>query len=521
MNILITPRRRRSRLILKKILRLKMVLIVFILLLVLDVIFTKILGEKYEDRFPVIFWTSLPFMLYVLLGLCFPIVLRVERSRKYYLIPWILLLSVVLFVIYWISDEKLHSWFLLNNILSYFVVSLWVSVIILLLLQIPKIRKAHFSILFSKILFAGAGIKKRLTVNTLLLILILSAVIYYGNAQLQKVNSRLDTIENRLGGPKKIGCNEKDTINKVRRSVVRIVGGESEGSGFAVKTGGLILTNFHVIEFEPAPKVVLPDNTFETAEVIMADKNADLAIIKISKDLPVISWGEPTELEPAEELLAIGFPLGGSLSGESSVNKGSLAGRRKSKDVGVEYLQTDITLTPGVSGGPMVNVCGDVMGINTAGLSGLGLAISADSAKQKWLEMASSDDSLKDIKKISFNDTESAEFAVATFYNYLKVRKLDKAFDLLSDNFKNGHGFDYWKGGYTTLLDTTVINIGEDKDKKDRVKIKLSTKDMVDDEIVYKYFEGYWDAKNINGKWRLWDPEIKEVKDPGYLWFYE
>lgn len=355
----------------------------------------------------------------------------------------------------------------------------------------------------------------------LLLTIAAIGIVVFGMYRIYTLEHRLQIIENKLGGPKKITCNEKTTIDKVRQSVVRIVGGESEGSGFAIKSGGVILTNFHVIEFEPSPKVVLPDNTFETAEIIMADKNADLAIIKISKDLPVIFWGEPKELNPAEELLAIGFPLGGQLSGEASVNKGSLSGRRRSKDVGVEYLQTDATFTPGVSGGPMVNICGEVEGINTAGLAGLGLAISADSIKQKWLEMATTKDSLKDIKTISFDDTTSGEFAVATFYNYLKVRKLDKAFELLSDNFKQGHGFDYWKGGYSSLLDTTVIKIEDDKKVKDRVTIKLSTKDMVDDEIVYKYFEGYWDAKNIDGRWRLWEPKIKEVENPSYLWFYE
>lgn len=54
--------------------------------------------------------------------------------------------------------------------------------------------------------------------------------------------------------------------------------------------------------------------------------------------------------------------------------------------------------------------------------------------------------------------------------------------------------------GYKSLFDTTVIKIEEDKDKKDRINVKLSTKDMVDDEIVYKYFEGFWDVKNIDGK---------------------
>lgn len=343
----------------------------------------------------------------------------------------------------------------------------------------------------------------------------------YTISQINKISQRLERIETRLGGSEKINCNEKDSIEKVRQSVVRIIGGESEGSGFAIKSGGIILTNFHVIEFEPSPKVVLPDNTFQTAEVIMADKNADLAIIKINKELPVISWGNPQELNPAEELLAIGFPLGGQLSGEASVNKGSLSGRRRSKDVGVEYLQTDTTLTPGVSGGPMINICGEVVGINTAGLSGLGLGISADSIKQKWLEMATAKDSLKDVQKITFDPDKSSLEAVRAFYNYLKARKLEKAFDLLSDNFKKGYDFNYWKKGYEPLLDTTVIKIEDDKDKKNRIKIKLSTKDLVDEEIVYKYFEGYWDVNEVNGRWLLWDPEIKSVDKPDFLWFYE
>jgi len=351
--------------------------------------------------------------------------------------------------------------------------------------------------------------------------LLLLAGIGYGLFQINILNTRLTKIESKLGGPEKIECKEKETINKIRQSVVRIIGGESEGSGFAIKSGGLILTNFHVIEFEPSPKIVLPDNTFETGEVLMADKNADLAILSISRDLPPVSWGNPKELEPAEELLAIGFPLGGSLVGESSVNKGSLAGRRRSKDVGVEYLQTDTTLNPGVSGGPMVTVCGEVVGINTAGLAGLGLAISADSIKQKWNEMNYSKDPLKDVEKIVFDPDQSPLEAVKAFYNYLKVRRLEKAFALLSDNFKKGYSFSYWKKGYEPLLDTTVIKIEEDPKKENRINVKLSTKDLVKDEIVYKYFEGYWDVREVKASWLLWEPLIKEVKDPDYVWFWE
>jgi hypothetical protein len=340
--------------------------------------------------------------------------------------------------------------------------------------------------------------------------------------KLDELSQKVSLVEKKLGGSEKINCNEKDTIEKVRKSVVRIIGGEAEGSGFAIQQGGYILTNFHVIEFEPTPKVVFPDNSFETAEILMADKNADLAILKVERDLPTISWGVPEELNSAEELLAIGFPLGGELAGEASVNKGALAGRRRSKDVGVEYLQTDITLTGGVSGGPMVNICGEVEGINTAGLAGLGMAISSKSILQKWNEMTNSkEDVLKDIQRITFDPDASPLDTVKAFYNYLKARKLDKAFELISDNYKRGYKFTTWKKGYESLLDTTVIKIEEDPVIKNRINVKLSTKDMVDGEIVYKYFEGYWDVKEVVNKWQLWDPKIKEVLEPDYAWYYD
>jgi len=63
--------------------------------------------------------------------------------------------------------------------------------------------------------------------------------------------------------------------------------------------------------------------------------------------------------------------------------------------------------------------------------------------------------------------------------------------------------------------------INPDKKIINRIKVKLSTKDLADDEIVYKYFEGYWDVQQINGKWLLWDPEIREVKDPEPDWFID
>lgn len=350
-----------------------------------------------------------------------------------------------------------------------------------------------------------------------ILVLFIFAFLIYQNFEFSK---RLNLVENKLGGKDLLLCNEKESIEKVRKSVVRVVGAYSEGSGFAVKEN-VVLTNFHVIEFEPSPKVIMPDNTVATAVILMGDKNADLALLEINGKLPVVKWGDTKKLNPADELLAIGFPFGGDLVGESTVNKGSLSGKRHQKESNLDYIQTDATLNPGVSGGPMINICGEVVGVNTAGTGGLGLAISSESIKQKWLDMAVATDSLKDVKRIVFEPEKGPVEAVSAFYNYLKLRKMNEAYRLLSDNFLNGHEFDYWKKGYEPNLDTSVFLIKLDPQKQNFVNVKLTTKDLIDDEIVLKYFEGFWEVKNIDGKWLLWDPEIREIKDPVYSWFYE
>jgi S1-C subfamily serine protease len=239
-------------------------------------------------------------------------------------------------------------------------------------------------------------------------------------------------------------------MERVRRSVVRIVGGEGEGSGFAFKKGGFILTNFHVIASESTPKVILPDNTFETGEIIMADKDADLAVIKIKRNLPALSFAYVSGMSPAEEILAIGYPFGGNLPGESTVVRGVFSRRINNKKDGMQYLQTDITMVSGISGGPMVNICGEVVGINTSGLllGGMGIAISTDSIKEKCRQMSTSRDPLKDVQKTVFEPNKNALEAVRCFYNYLKARSLEKAFELLSDNFVMGYSFEYWARGY-------------------------------------------------------------------------
>ena len=149
------------------------------------------------------------------------------------------------------------------------------------------------------------------------------------------------------------------------------------------------------------------------------------------------------------------------------------------------------------------------------------MAVSSDTILEKCRLMSASKDKLKDVKKTIFMPNKSALEAVRAFYNYLKARRLDKAFELLSDNFVQGYSFEHFTQGYRQMLDTSLVIIKRDKEVPNRIMVKLSTKDMVDVEIVYKYFEGYWDVRKIDGKWLLWKPRIREIKNPDEDWFVD
>ncbi|OGK16304.1 hypothetical protein A2774_05170 [Candidatus Roizmanbacteria bacterium RIFCSPHIGHO2_01_FULL_39_12c] len=430
--------------------------------------------------------------------------------------------------------EILVNVFIINTVIWFILVNLVYTekpseifnfiAFVLVFISLTSIITFIFSLIYKIILTK----KYQLVFNVVVLffMIVVSIILYKSNIvnkQILEISvDRLQLLESKFGGEKNLRCSESNTIKKVRESVVRIIGGEAEGSGFIVSDDGLILTNFHVIEFEPAPRVMFPDYSIELAKIIYGDKNADLAVLKVTKKIPAIDWGNSDEVEPAEEMLSFGFPFGGSLGGEATVKKGYLSAKRNIQDQGVEFMQTDSTINPGMSGGPMTTVCGEFIGINTLGTAGIGMAISSNSFKNKYFEMKSSNEPLKDIIKVEFKPDESPVEAVKAFYNYIKIRKLDKAFELLQGGeFNKDMTFENWKKGYESNLDTSVLKVEEDPENENKVNIRLSTKDLINDQIVYKFFEGWWEVKKVEDHLKLWQPKIREVEDPSWLWFYE
>ncbi|MES2901539.1 MAG: trypsin-like peptidase domain-containing protein [Pseudomonadota bacterium] len=162
-------------------------------------------------------------------------------------------------------------------------------------------------------------------------------------------------------------------------------GSTSVGSGFIVSKDGYILTNAHVIGNHDAVRVKLTSKREYPATVIGADPYTDIALLKIdAKDLPMVASGDPGRMEPGDWVAAIGAPFGF----ENSVTVGvvSAKGRLLPNGSYVPFIQTDVAVNPGNSGGPLFNTAGQVIGINsqiysqTGGFMGIAFAIPIDIA---------------------------------------------------------------------------------------------------------------------------------------------
>jgi serine protease Do len=168
---------------------------------------------------------------------------------------------------------------------------------------------------------------------------------------------------------------------------------QSLGSGVVVSPDGYIITNNHVVEKSDEIKVTLFDQQNYKGKIVGTDPKTDIAVIKISaKNLPAIKWGDSEILQVGEFVLAFGNPY--SLGHTVTMGIVSAVGRA---NVGVadyeNFIQTDAAINPGNSGGPLVNIKGELVGINTAifsrtgGYQGIGFAVPSNMAKSVMTQL--------------------------------------------------------------------------------------------------------------------------------------
>jgi len=177
----------------------------------------------------------------------------------------------------------------------------------------------------------------------------------------------------------------------------RLAGREAKGSGVIVTASGYILTNMHVVEGSTKMSVRLFDHREFDAELIGTDRDTDLAVLRITSDkpLPFARFGDSNRLRVGDWVLAIGSPFGL----EQTVTAGIISAKGRETDGGSsafqQFLQTDAAINPGNSGGPLVNLAGEVVGINTqiatrtGAFSGIGFALPSSTASEIYNELVS------------------------------------------------------------------------------------------------------------------------------------
>jgi S1-C subfamily serine protease len=195
-------------------------------------------------------------------------------------------------------------------------------------------------------------------------------------AQIGSINQTISTIK------ASTSSDFSGIIGNVIKSVVTVRTDVSQGSGFVIADGGYIVTNAHVMQGAQAASVITYDGQTHKVTLIGQDANMDIALLKISDaGYSPLTLEDSSNVQVGEKVIAIGNPLGLQFS----VSEGIVSAKDRQGTNGLfDYIQTDASLNPGNSGGPLIDVNGKVIGINNFKLSGsenIGFALESNYIK--------------------------------------------------------------------------------------------------------------------------------------------
>jgi serine protease Do len=213
-----------------------------------------------------------------------------------------------------------------------------------------------------------------------------------------RTTARLSAVHGRGGAPQIPGLDENDPFYEFfRRFFPQPPPGQPQrpgprgerqvprglGSGFIISSDGYVMTNHHVVEGSEQITVTLADKREFSAKLVGSDQRTDVALLKIdATGLPTLKIGDPNRLRVGEWVIAIGSPFGL----ESTVTAGIVSAKARETGEFLPFIQTDVAVNPGNSGGPLINMRGEVVGINsqiftTSGAyAGISFAIPIDEA---------------------------------------------------------------------------------------------------------------------------------------------
>jgi uncharacterized repeat protein (TIGR02543 family) len=248
------------------------------------------------------------------------------------------------------------------------------------LLQMYFYVKFYHLELTCDIIVIGSEImkKKIVLIDILVLLVMFTLIIHF--AFFHNANKQISVTGLNVADVLKVS-NEVEATKLVKNNIVKITnmvnGNEIVGTGFFHESGYLI-TCSHVVDIKGDITITYPDNTTSVATIVSNDLNSDIAILKVDDPKTLaLYFGKTNNLEVTNNVYSIGFSH--NLEGEATVTKGIFSASRKAS--GINYLQSDVAVNPGNSGGPLINDKGELLGIIALGNDNatINIAISSES----------------------------------------------------------------------------------------------------------------------------------------------
>ncbi|MEK7202150.1 MAG: trypsin-like peptidase domain-containing protein [Patescibacteria group bacterium] len=307
------------------------------------------------------------------------------------------------------------------------------------------------------------------------------------------------------------GC-PLSNISQVADSVVMIEGEQGVGSGFFVEKD-FIVTNNHVVDHNPITRILVGDQDIASvARVVATDSLRDIALIKITNynDMPFLQGAtEPVFL--VDEVYAIGYPAGRNLS----ISKGIVSALTLDDYDDRRFIQTDASIIPGNSGGPLVNICGKVVGMNTQTLQGqenVGFAIEYSQLNDRIQAMIKTAEGATPQEiKLSY-PSEQAE-VVAKYYTTLGGGDILGAYNnFYSSSRKARLPYDNWSKGLEQTIFIRLVSV-ELSDKPNVINAHFYATERNIETWEWKTgeFQGTWTLVREGGLWKMNESNIKDI----------
>jgi hypothetical protein len=292
-------------------------------------------------------------------------------------------------------------------------------------------------------------------------------------------------------------CDEETAAARLMPSVVLVEATDWYGTGFVVDATGVILTAGHVVEGETSPTVRLPDGRTLVASVLDQNPQKDIAYLQIeARGLQPVRWAARVPNLGAS-VVAVGYPAG--LVDEPAVSRGVLS-RTLDAD-GVQFVQTDAALNPGDSGGPLANLCGEVVGmvvLKHSWAEGVGWAVAA-SEVWPWQGRVTAP------SEPYIGPSEGPGASVAAYYDLINARDFEQAWALMGPEITTSTPYARFVGWFQQKagIYPDEIQVLSRTGTLATVEAVVTSQDWIGGQLVTQRYREQWGLVLEGGIWKL------------------